>query len=246
MAAVSLTLVRRASGSARSTVGSGAGPFSDIRLRQTRLDARRPDGGSQRQLVRWATDRSGSGLAASWLGRSPRIVDSGCVDSEQLAWSGRDWRMPVWLWVGLVTMFVSVLHIIIDFGVGLFDLRGTLSLSEAATLVGVALIQSWWAISFMAGARGNASGVASAGILGAGWAALTNGYPIVYCPPVCEEARPLTDLGHVGSIVFGILLALVAIWSLWRARVRPGWFMPAVAAALVLGTVVSLANTPIT
>jgi NO-binding membrane sensor protein with MHYT domain len=63
---------------------------------------------------------------------------------------------------------------------------------------------------------------------------------------VCEEARPLTDLGHVGSIVFGILLALVAIWSLLRARVRPGWFMPAVAAALVVGTVVSLANTPIT
>jgi hypothetical protein len=117
---------------------------------------------------------------------------------------------------------------------------------EAATLVGVALIQVWWAISFMAGARGNGSGVASAGILGAGWAALTNGFPIVYCPPVCEEARPLTDLGHVGSIVFGILLALVAIWSLWRARVRPGWFMPAVAAALVVGTVVSLANTPIT
>lgn len=56
----------------------------------------------------------------------------------------------------------------------------------------------------------------------------------------------MTDLGHVGSIVFGILLALVAIWSLWRARVRPGWFMPAVAAALVVGTVVSLANTPIT
>ena len=85
-----------------------------------------------------------------------------------------------------------------------------------------------------------------AGILGTGWAALTNGFPIVYCPPVCEEARPLTDLGHVGSIVFGILLALVAIWSLWRARARPGWFMPAVAAALVVGTLVSLANTPIT
>ena len=132
------------------------------------------------------------------------------------------------------------------FGVGLFDLHGTLALTEAATLVGVALIQVWWAISFMAGARGNGSGVASAGILGAGWAALTNGFPIVYCPPVCEEARPLTDLGHVGSIVFGVLLALVAIWSLWRARVRPGWFMPAVAAALVVGTVVSLANTPIT
>ena len=127
------------------------------------------------------------------------MVDSGYVGSEQLAWSGRDWRMPVWLWVGLATMFVSVLHIIIDFGVGLFDLHGTLTLTEAATLVGVALIQLWWAISFMAGARGNGSGVASAGILGAGWAALTNGFPIVCCPPVCEEARPLTDLGHVAA-----------------------------------------------
>ena len=151
--------------------------------------------------------------------------------------------MPVWLWVGLATMFVSVLHIIIDFGVGLFDLRGTLAPTEAATLVGVALIQVWWAISFMAGARGDGSGVASAGILGAGWAALTNGFPIVYCPPTCAEAWPLTDVGHVGSIVLGILLALVASWSLLRARVRPGWFMPASAAALVVGTLVSLANT---
>jgi hypothetical protein len=154
--------------------------------------------------------------------------------------------MPLWLWVGLATMFFSVLHIILDFGVGLFDLSGTLSVSEAATILGVALIQLWWAISFMAGARGNGSGVASAGILGAGWSALTNGYPIIYCPPVCEEARPLTDVAHVGSIVFGILMALVAVWTLWRARVRPGWFMPTVAAALALGTIVALANTPIT
>jgi hypothetical protein len=167
-------------------------------------------------------------------------------DAPSLEWSGRDWRMPLWLWVGLATMFFSVLHIILDFGVGLFDLRGTLSVSEAATLLGVALIQLWWAISFMAGARGNGSGVASAGILGAGWSALTNGYPIIYCPPVCEEARPLTDVAHVGSIVFGILLALVAVWTLWHARVRPGWFMPIVAAALAIGTIVALANTPIT
>jgi len=53
-------------------------------------------------------------------------------------------------------------------------------------------------------------------------------------------------LERVLAAVEGILLALVAIWSLWRARVRPGWFMPAVAAALVVGTLVSLANTSIT
>lgn len=104
----------------------------------------------------------------------------------------------------------------------------------------------WWAISFMAGAQGDGGGVASAGILGTVWAAMTNGFPIVYCPPVCAEASPLSDFAHVGSILFGILMLLVAIWSLWRARVRPGWFMPAVAAALAIGTVVALANTPIT
>ena len=168
------------------------------------------------------------------------------MDSDQLAWSGRTWRMPAWLWIGLATMFVSVLHIIIDFGVGLFNLHGTLQLSEATTLIGVALIQLWWAISFMAGVQGNASGVASAGILGLGWASLTNGYPIVFCPPSCPEARPLADLGHIGSIVFGIALGLVAIWTLWRAHRQPGWFMPLVALALVVGTLVSLANTPIT
>ena len=177
---------------------------------------------------------------------TPGVVDSGTVASERLEWDGRGWRMPVWLPLGLATMFVSVLHIVIDFGVGLFDLSGTLSASEAATLVGIALIQVWWAVSLSAGARGNGGGVASAGVLGAGWAALVNGYPIVYCPPVCEEARPLTDLGHVGSIVLGVLLALVCTGSLWRARVRPGWFMPTVATALVAGTLVSLASTPLT
>jgi hypothetical protein len=54
----------------------------------------------------------------------------------------------------------------------------------------------------------------------------------------------MTWLGR--GIVFGILVGMIAVWSLWRARVRPGWFMPSVAAALVVGTIVSLANTPIT
>lgn len=167
------------------------------------------------------------------------------MSSERLAWSGRTLRMPPWLWIGLAAMFVSILHILIDFGVGLFDLHGTLSPTEATTLIGVALIQLWWAISFMAGVQGSGSGVASAGILGLGWAALTNGFPIQFCPPVCSEARPLSDVGHLGSIVFGILLGLIATWSLWRARVRPGWFMPTISLALVIGTIASLANTAI-
>jgi hypothetical protein len=178
--------------------------------------------------------------------RTSRLPDDVDVPREQLAWSGRDLRMPVWLWLGLATMFVSALHIIIDFGVGLFDLHGTLAPTEASTLIGIALIQVWWAVSFMAGAQGNGGGIASAGVLGLGWAALTNGFPIVYCPPVCAEARPLSDIGHIGSIVLGVALALVVTWSLWRARARPSWFMPTIAAVLVVGTLISLASTSIT
>jgi len=49
------------------------------------------------------------------------------MSSEQFAWSARTWRMPPWLWLGLLTMFASALHITLDFGVGLFDLKGTLT-----------------------------------------------------------------------------------------------------------------------
>ncbi len=61
-----------------------------------------------------------------------------------LAWSGRDWRMPVWRWVGLATMFFGVLHIILDFGVGLFDLHGRLSLPEAMNNLFRPRCASWW------------------------------------------------------------------------------------------------------
>ena len=63
------------------------------------------------------------------------------MNHDGFAWSGRTWRMPLWLWLGLLTMFVSARHITIDFGVGLFDLQGTLIVSEGITLVGVGLIQ---------------------------------------------------------------------------------------------------------
>lgn len=137
-----------------------------------------------------------------------------------------------------------MLHIILDFDVGLFDLR-EVSVTEVTTLVGVALIQLWWAISFMTGAMGSGSGVASAGILGARLRDADQRLPPRLLPSACVEAWPLTDVAHDGSIAFGILLPLVAMGRC-GARMLPGWFLPAFAAALVVGTVLSLANTPIT
>src|SRR5215207_11748012 len=47
----------------------------------------------------------------------------GFMESNNLAWSGQSWRLPPWLWLSLAAMAVSTLHILLDFGVGLFPLQ---------------------------------------------------------------------------------------------------------------------------
>ena len=162
------------------------------------------------------------------------------MGSNDLAWSGQSWRLPLWLWLSLAAMAVSTMHILLDFGVGLFPLQGRLSPAVGATLLLVSLIHAWWCVSLAAGAHGNGGGVASAAILGLGWTLLTNGYPIVFCPPPCPYAAPLSDVAHVGSLVLGIAAPAAAIWALWRVRVRVGWALPAGALVLVVATVLAL------
>ena len=166
------------------------------------------------------------------------------MESNGIVWSGQSW-LPPWLWLSLAAMMVSTLHILIDFGVGLFPMRGTLTLAEGATLLLVSFIHVWWCLSLAAGAQGNGGGIASAAILGLGWTAMTNGFPIVYCMPLCPFAAPLSDVGHIGSIVLGLVAPVVALWTLWRHRVRMSWLLPAIALLLVVATVVSLANSAV-
>ena len=101
-----------------------------------------------------------------------------------MVWSGQSWRLPLWLWLSLAAMAVSTLHILLDFGVGLFPLQGNVTPAVGAVLLLISLIQAWWGISIAAGARGIAGGVASAVILGLGWTLLPNGSAI------CAARRP--------------------------------------------------------
>jgi hypothetical protein len=169
----------------------------------------------------------------------------GIMERNNLAWSGQSWRLPLWLGLSLAAMAVSTLHILVDFGVGLFPMRDRLSLAEGATLLLVSFIHAWWCISLAAGTHGNGGGVASAAILGLGWTALTNGYPIVFCPPACPYAAPLSDVGHVGSIVLGLVAPAAAIWTLWRRRVRISWALPTGALVLVVATVWALSRAAV-
>ena len=164
---------------------------------------------------------------------------------DDLGWSGRTWRMPLWLWLSLAAMTASTLHILLDASVGLFPARGTLAPAVGAALVSISLIHAWWAISLAAGAQGVGGGVASAAILGLGWTLMTNGSAIVYCMPPCPEGAPLTDIAHVASLVLGIVAPAAAIWALWRFRPRVGLVLPAVALVLVLATIFALSQIPV-
>lgn len=169
------------------------------------------------------------------------------MESNDSAWSGQLGQLPLWFWFSLAAMAVGTLHILIDLGVGLFPIRDNLSTAEGATLLLISLIHVWWCISLTAGVQGNGGGIASAAILGLGWTLMTNGYPIVYCLPLCPFAAPLSDVAHVGSIVLGIIAPMVALWTLWRwrRRVRRSWALPFGALVLVVATVVALSNSAV-
>jgi hypothetical protein len=172
------------------------------------------------------------------------------MESNDLAWSGQSWRLPPWLWLSLAAMAVSTLYILLDFGVGLFPLQeGRVSPAVGTTLLLVSLIHAWWSVSLAAGAHGNGGGVASAAILGLGWTLLINGSSIMFCPPPCPYAAPLSDVAHVGSLVLGIAAPAAAIWALcwalWRRRVRVGWALPAGALVLVVATVFALSRAAV-
>src|SRR5262245_15607587 len=88
-------------------------------------------------------------------------------------------------WLGLAALAFGSLHILLDAGVGLFPTQGPASAAMAAVFVLSSLILVWWAVSIAAAASGQGGGLASVAVLTLGWTLLTNGYPIVYCPPPC-------------------------------------------------------------
>jgi hypothetical protein len=114
----------------------------------------------------------------------------------------------------------------------------------AGALLLTSLIEVWWAVSLAAVARGLGGGIASLGVLAFGWTLLTNGSSIVFCPPPCPVAAPMGDVAHLGSIAFGLAATVASVWALTRRRLKLGWRLPAGAAALVLASIVFLANAP--
>jgi hypothetical protein len=145
-------------------------------------------------------------------------------------------------WLGLAALGFGSLHILLDFSVGLFPTQGPVSAPVAATFVLTTLILLWWAVSIAAAVNGLGGGLASMAVLAFGWTLLTNGSSIGFCPPPCPVAAPLADVGHLGSLASGLVATVGAVWAIRQRRLRVGWRLPAGAAALVLASIIALAN----
>jgi hypothetical protein len=185
------------------------------------------------------------GLGLALTSSTPQEDSAFMTDTSGITWAGDTWRVPGWLCAGVAAMAVSLLHILIDLGVGLFDMRGRLPPSVISVLVVVVLIHLWWVLSFIAGAQGRGGGLLSTAVLALGWTTLMNGYPIVYCPPTCAPGAPLSDLSHIGSLILGPLAAITALWALWRHRPGWGWPLPIGAALLVIAILAAFTSSPI-
>jgi hypothetical protein len=144
--------------------------------------------------------------------------------------------------LGLAALAFGSLHILLDFSIGLFPTQGPVSAAVAAVFVLTSLILVWWAVSLAAAASGLGGGLASVAVLALGWTLLTNGSSVVFCPPPCPVAAPLADVAHLGSLASGLAATVGAAWALRQRRLRVGWRLPASAAALVVASIVALAN----
>src|SRR6266545_3231291 len=131
------------------------------------------------------------------------------MDRQPIARSAIDLGIAELL--GLGALAFGVLHMLLDFGVGLFPLQGAVNLPLGAALVLISLIHVHWAVSLAAATHGLGAGPASLAVLSFGWTLLANGVPIVFCPPVCPAAVPLSDIAHLGSLVFGLLAPAAAL-----------------------------------
>jgi hypothetical protein len=131
---------------------------------------------------------------------------------------GQEARMwlsiPRWLWLTSAALAFSLVHIIIDFNIGLFGATSkTMSLAAGLHILALGLIYAWWALTLGRAALGQTGGLA--GLFGVTflWSFLGNGLITIFAAPPPSAAFPFQDIAHFGNLLIGGW----ASYELWRA-----------------------------
>ena len=119
---------------------------------------------------------------------------------------------PRWLWLNAIALAFSLIHVLIDFSIGLWGKSSTvLSAAQMLNITAIALTYGWWVWALGGAARGEWRGLAGVFALTLLWSFLANGVLGLLVAPPPSAAFPYQDAAHLGNIVFGGL----ALWALW-------------------------------
>ena len=151
--------------------------------------------------------------------------------------NNRGQMLPRWAWLSALALAFSLVHVVLDYQIGLFgETSEDVSWVQAALAFLLGLLYAWWGASFAMAGGGAWQGVglASLLVLALVWSFLGNGLAGVFaCLPPCSGAFPYQDVAHFGNIIFGGW-ASYALWSMVRkARGAVRWVGVLVALALV-------------
>ena len=155
------------------------------------------------------------------------------------------------LWIAwtAATLLASLVHVLIDFHIGLYgDTSSRMSSLQAANLFLTSLVYGWWIYAVGVASTGNKSALVSALVIVALWGLLWNGVVGLAVSPPPSSAFPYQDIAHVSCIVFGAG-ASAAIWRASRSiDAEVSWAMPIAAgvvllSAFVVQSVLGLQNT---
>lgn len=116
-----------------------------------------------------------------------------------------------------VALAVVLLHVLIDYHIGLYGASSEIMTpAQAANALRIAVTASGWMIALGVSMRGSRTGTACALAFVVVWGFTFNGLVAFLVVPPPSAAFPYQDIAHVGGIVFGGLAAYV----LWRRMRR--------------------------
>lgn len=116
-----------------------------------------------------------------------------------------------------VALTVVLLHVLIDFHIGLFgESSQVMTMAQAANAFQFALTAGGWMVALTFAMRGSRTGTVSALAIVAVWGFIINGLVAFLLVPPPSAAYPYQDLSHLGGILFGGL----ATYTLWEQLKR--------------------------
>lgn len=137
-------------------------------------------------------------------------------------------------WTG-AALLVSLVHVIIDYHLGLYGPHGSaMTPLQAANAILTATAFAWWLILVGWAAQGNKTALLSNAIFILVWVCFWNGLIGLMVAPPPSAVFPYQDLAHVGGIVIGAGAALFTWRAYHGAPTQATWSTPLLTGALLI------------